>query len=153
MSKDELIKKLGLVPLVPEGGYVKEMHHGKVINGRSIYSTIYYLLTEDSVSRMHKLDSDEIWFFHEGMSVEIYLIYDEHDEIRYLGKDIDKGEELQIVVPAGTYMGARMKDKGEYSLISTCMAPAYCDEGFVLGTYEELTGRSTHPELLKILAK
>ena len=151
MTKDGLIRKLGLVSLVPEGGYVKEMHHGKVINGRSIYSTIYYMLTEDCVSRMHRLDSDEIWFFHDGISVEIYLIYDDHDEIRYLGKDLDKGEELQIVVPAGVYMGARLKDKGEYSLLSTCMAPAYRDEGFVLGAYEELIDRSAHPELLRIL--
>ena len=151
MTKDEVIRKFDMVPLVPEGGYVKELYRGKSVNGRPIYGTIYYMLVPGCVSHMHKLDADEIWFFHDGNSVELYLIYDDHDEIRYLGKDLDSNEELQIRVPAGAYMGARMKDEGEYSLVSTCMAPAYTQKGFVLGTYEELINRSTHPELLKIL--
>ncbi len=151
MTKDEVIEKLGMVPLLPEGGYVRELHKGKMVNGRPAYSSIYYLLTPDTVSRMHKLEDDELWFYHDGQTVELYLIYDDHDELRYLGKDLEKNEELQIRVPGGVYMGAHMKDDGEYSLVSTVMTPGYIDEEFVLGTYDELKDRSSRPELLKIL--
>ena len=151
MNKDELIAKLGMVPLLPEGGYVRELYRGKEINGRFAYSSIYYLLTPDTVSRMHKLEEDELWFYHDGKTVELYLIYDDHDEIRYLGRDIENNEEPQIRVPAGTYMGARMKEEGEYSLVSTAMTPGYIDEEFVLGTYEELKDRSRNLKLLKML--
>ena len=153
MTKDEVINKLGLIPLLPEGGYVKELYKGEKINGRPIYSSIYYLLTPDTISRMHKLQDDELWFYHDGSAVELYLIYDDHDEIRYLGKDLENSEEPQIRVPSGVYMGARMKDDGEYSLLSTSMAPGYCDEGFALGTYEELKDLSDHKELLKVLTQ
>ena len=151
MTKDEVIARLGMVPLLPEGGYVKELYHGKKINDRPMYSSIYYLLTPDTISHMHKLEDDELWFYHDGKAVELYLIYDDHDEIRYLGKDLEKNEEPQIRVPGGVYMGARMKDEGEYSLVSTTMTPGYSDEEFVLGTYEELKDRSKHLQLLKDL--
>ena len=151
MTKEDVIIKLDLVPLVPEGGYVKVLYHGKEENGRAIYGSIYYLLTPDTVSHMHKLDADELWFYHDGSAVILYLIYDDHDEIRYLGKDLDNDEEPQIMIPAGEYVGACMKDDAEYSLVSTSMAPAYVNEGFILGNYDELKDKSTHPELLKIL--
>ena len=151
MTKEEVIRKLELVPLVKEGGDVKELFKGKKINGRPAYSSIYYLLTSDTVSRMHRLEDDELWFYHDGKTVELYLIYDNHDEIRYLGRDLENNEEPQIKVPAGTYMGAHMKEKGEYSLVSTAMTPGYIDEEFVLGTYEELKDRSRNLKLLKML--
>ena len=153
MTKDDVINKLGLTPLLPEGGYVKELYKGKEENGRPIYGSIYYLLTPDTVSRMHKLEDDELWFYHDGTAIEMYLIYDDHDEIRYLGKDLNKNEEPQIRVPSGVYMGAHMKQDGEYSLVSTSMSPAYRDEEFNLGSYEELKDRSDHPELLELLTR
>ena len=153
MTKKEIIEKLGLTPLLPEGGYVKELHRGKVINGRQSYGTIYYLLDPDTFSCMHKLENDEIWYYHDGPALELYLIYEDRDEIRYLGKDILSGEEPQIRIPGGVYMGARMKEKGEYTLVSTSMVPAYSDNEFTLGTYEELKDRSTHQELLKELTR
>ena len=151
MTKQEVIDKLGLTPLLPEGGYVRELHFGEKIDGRPAYGSIYYLLTPDTISRMHKLERDELWFYHDGSALELYLIDEAHDEIRYLGKDLDKGEEPQICVKAGTYMGARMKDHGEYTLVSTTMTPAYSEEEFTRGSYKELKDRSSHPELLKIL--
>ena len=153
MTKDEVIKELKMVPLIPEGGYITDMYRGERINGRESYGTIYYLLTPDTFSAMHKLEDDEIWYYHDGPSLEMYLIYEDHDEVRFLGKDITNNEEPQIRVPAGVYMGAHMKNEGEYTLVSTSMTPAYIDEEFVLGTYDDLLGRSSHPELLKLLTK
>ena len=109
MNKEEIINQLNLVPLTSEGGYVKELYRGE----NDSYGTIYYLLFEEDFSCMHSLQHDEIWYYHDGSSLEMLLIHEDHDEIRYLGKDILNGEEPQIRVPAGTFMGARQKEKGD----------------------------------------
>ena len=105
MNKEEIIEKLGLVPLSNEGGYVKELYRGE----SGSYGTIYYLLGEDDFSCMHSLKHDEIWYYHDGPALEMLLVYEDHDEIRYLGKNIVHDEEPQIRVPAGAFMGARQK--------------------------------------------
>ena len=153
LSLDELVKKFDFVPLVPEGGYVKEMHTGEVVNGRASYSTILYLMTPESYSNMHKLEDDEVWFYHDGPSVEMLLIYNDHSEIRVLGKDYEHGECPQILVPAGVWQGAHMKHPGEYTLVSTSVVPAYDQKNFTLGSYDELKEKTTHLDLLKELTK
>ena len=151
MTKDEVIDKLGLEPLVGEGGFVKEMFRGEEINGRQSYGTIYYLLTQDSCSLMHKLDADEVWYYHDGPALEMLLIYEDHGEVRYLGKDLLKGEEPQILVPKGVWQGSHMAYEGEYTLVSTSMSPAYDKKGFILGIYKELKDKTQHKDLLRKL--
>ncbi len=149
MNKEEIINKLKLVPLEQEGGWVRELYRGE----NDSYGTIYYLLDEDSCSRMHSLKHDEIWYYHDGPALTMYLIHEDHDEIRCLGKDILNGEEPQIRVPAGTFMGAVQKEKGGCTLTSTSMTPAYDPSEFRLGSCEELESRSCHKDLLKKLCK
>ncbi len=149
MTKQEIIRKLDLVPLKEEGGYVKELYRGK----DDCYGTIYYLLTPDTFSRMHALKHDEIWYYHDGPALEMLLVYEDHDEIRYLGKDISNSEEPQIRVPAGTFMGAVQKEKGDYTLVSTSMTPAYDSDEFQSASYQDLKERCTHRDLLKKLTE
>ena len=52
--------------------------------------------------------------------------------MRYLGKDLQKGEEPQILVPKGVWQGAHMACAGEYTLVSTSMTPAYDEKGFTV---------------------
>lgn len=151
MTKDQVIKALGLKPLLNEGGFVNEYHRGPYVNGRQTYGTIYYLLTPNCCSTMHKLDADEVWFYHDGPALEMLLIYEDHEELRYLGNDILNGEEPQIVIPAGVWQGSHMKEDGEYTLVSTSMTPAYTLEGFEAGDYEKLKDRTENKELLKLL--
>lgn len=149
MKKSEIIEKLKLIPLENEGGYVKELYRGE----DNCYGTIYYLLGEDDFSAMHSLKHDEIWYYHDGPSLEMLLVYEDHDEIRYLGKDIANDEEPQIRVPANVYMGARQKEKGEYTLVSTSMAPAYDPDEFKIASYDDLKDRCQFKEVLSKLTK
>ncbi len=149
MKKSEIIEKLKLIPLENEGGYVKELYRGK----DNCYGTIYYLLGENDFSAMHSLKHDEIWYYHDGPSLEMLLVYEDHDEIRYLGKDIANDEEPQIRVPANVYMGARQKEKGEYTLVSTSMAPAYDPDEFKIASYDDLKDRCQFKEVLSKLTK
>ena len=151
MNKDEIIETLGMEPLRNEGGFVREVYRGEKKDGRESYSTIFYLLNDDSCSIMHKLDGDEVWYFHDGETLEMLLIYEDHDEVVRLGKDLLHGECLQIRVPRGVWQGAHLlKEKGQ-TLVSTSMIPAYDISGFQAGDYEELKNKTTHQELLSRL--
>ncbi len=151
MKKEEIIRELKMEPLVNEGGFVKEVYRGEVKDGRESYGTIYYLLTNDCCSVMHKLDADEIWYYHDGPALEMLLIGEDQDEVVLLGKDVLNGERPQIRVRKGIYQGAHMAHKGEYTLVSTSMSPAYDTKGFTIGTYEELKDKTKHQDLLKKL--
>jgi predicted cupin superfamily sugar epimerase len=56
---------------------------------------------------------------------------DGRDELIVLGPQVVEGQEVQHVVPAGTWMGARLRPGGEYGVWGNTMAP-----GFVLGNFE-----------------
>ena len=153
MTKEEVIEKLNLIPLIGEGGFVNELYRGEEINGRQIYGTIYYLLTPNCCSTMHMLDADEVWYYHDGPPLEMLLIYDDHYEIKYLGNDLDKGETPQVLVPKGVYQRSHMAYDGEYTLVSTSMSPAYQQTGFTPGSYEILKDRTDRLDLLEKLCQ
>lgn len=68
------IEKLQMEPHM-EGGYFKECLLGEdKISGsdRNLWSSIYFLLCKDEVSNLHRLESDEVWYFHDGAALTIY---------------------------------------------------------------------------------
>lgn len=79
-AAQEWIERLQLAPH-PEGGYYREVSYGNWItvnqNGdhRFSYTTIYFLLTSDSPSHLHRIQADEIWFHHAGDPIDIHCIY------------------------------------------------------------------------------
>ena len=60
-------------------------------------------------SALHRLPIDEVWFFQLGDPIELLLLHaDGSTSVERLGPDVLAGDELQVVVPAGTWMGARV---------------------------------------------
>ena len=138
------IAKLNLLPH-PEGGYYKETYRCKeVLNAerfegpRNISTAIYFLLEGTNKSHFHKIKSDELWFFHEGSALEILLLKETGLETILLGKNPDKGESLQAIVPAGCWFGARLKEEKDYALVSCTVAPGFDFRDFELANKEQL---------------
>ncbi len=77
INKDSnyFIKKLKMDAHV-EGGYFKEtfLSEDEDDHGKSLYSSIYFLLRTGEVSNFHRLKEDELWYFHAGESLTIYII-------------------------------------------------------------------------------
>lgn len=149
-----IMEKLGMVPLEGEGGMYRRNYEGAAgQDGRPVYSSIYYLLTPNSFSHMHRLSSDEIYHFYMGDSLEILLLYpDGQWELRRLGTKLSEGEVPQLLVPAGVWQGSKVAEGGSYSLVGTTMAPAYADEDYEHGSSEELCKQ--YPEAAeKIMAR
>ena len=137
------IEKLHMEPHV-EGGYFKEcLLSEDTIPGsqRNLWSSIYFLLCKDEVSNLHKLESDEVWYFHDGAALTIYMISpDGVLSAPKLGLDVEKGELPQIVVPKGYIFGAAMENEG-YSLVGCMVSPCFLYQEFCLVGRDELLQR------------
>ncbi len=143
ITADELISRLGLVPYPTEGGYYAETYRSdeRIERGslpdhydgdRALSTAIYYLLTADTTSRIHRLRSDEVFHFYLGDPVDmLQLRADGTGRLLTLGTDIDSGMLPQVLVPRGVWQGARLRPGGEFALLGTTVAP-----GFDLADYE-----------------
>lgn len=151
-----LIKKLQLQPH-PEGGYYKETYRTSeeitVKDGRirNIGTVIYYLLENKNVSHFHRLDSDEMWFFHQGNPLEIVTIKDGIFERYILGNDIEKGEIPQLLLPAQTWFAAGLKDEEGYALVSCSVHPGFVFHDFEMGKRTDLLAQ--FPNLTEVITK
>lgn len=158
----------------PEGGYFREMVHSvhKVDNEagsqRLAYTTIYFLLTPESPSHLHRLCSDETWCYHAGDPLQVHVVLkDALDEARIavppsttesspadatpyqvyrcvaVGPRVDQGELLQYTVPGGAIFGSSVNADGAagqqgYSLVSCIVSPGFDYTDFELFTQAQL---------------
>lgn len=135
---DEIISLLNLKPHSEEGGYFVETYRSQQHlpeggEGKRILATaIYYLLTPDTFSAMHRLKTDEIFHFYLGDPVEmLQLLPDGSGRVITLGPDILNGMRPQVIVMKGVWQGARLLPGGRFALLGTTMSP-----GFELADYE-----------------
>jgi len=123
-----LQRLLDLEPLRPEGGFFRETYRSP----RS--SAIYYLLTPEAASRLHRLPHDEIWHFYLGDPVEmLHLRSDGTGERLTLGTALESGQRPQVLAPAGVWQGARLAAGGRWALMGTTMAPGFDGSGYEHG--------------------
>lgn len=144
---EQLQKQLGLAPH-PEGGFYRETYRSaRAItladhnsSPRSLATAIYYLLTADTFSELHRLPYDELFHFYLGDRVELLCLYQGGaSALIILGTDVVGGEQLQVVVPAGTMFGCRLAAGGEYALMGTTVAPGFDFVDYERGERRELT--------------
>lgn len=116
-------------------------------DGKPLCSAIVALVTSDpsTFSDMHRLPTDEIWHFYLGDPIELLLLHpDGRDELIVLGPEVLEGQEVQHVVPARTWMGARLRPGGEYGVWGNTMAPGFVLSDFEGASAEDLVARWPH---------
>jgi len=156
MNAKEIIEKLELIEH-PEGGYYKETYRSSqrietdFKETRNICTAIYFLLENDNRSVFHRLQSDELWFFHLGEPLEILLIIDGKVNIIALGNRPDRGEVLQAMIPANTWFASGVKDANGYSLVSCTVAPGFDFADFELAKKNDLI--KEYPDLKETIQK
>ena len=133
MTAKDLIELLDLKPLPQEGGYYRETYRSAVPgpDGKSAGTAIYYLLTPDTCSALHRLPTDEVYHFYLGDPVELLLFGPQGGQVVLLGTDLRAGQRPQFVVPAGTWQGSCLVRGGAFALMGTTMSP-----GFEFSDYE-----------------
>ncbi len=153
----ELIKLLDMRPH-PEGGHYAEVfrsaHRVRVLDRnveRAALTTIYFLLTAGEFSRWHRVDSDEIWHYHEGDAIELLLFDDQGVRRMPLGP-VERATRSTIVVPAGTWQAARTT--GAYTLVGCTVGPGFEFADFsLLADAPDAASRlrARHPDLADLI--
>jgi len=103
LTADAVIARLGLRPHPEEGGFFAETYRAaerleasglppRYGGPRAVSTAIYYLLTPETVSALHRLASDEVFHFYLGDPVEmLHLLPDRSHRVLTLGQDLTAG--------------------------------------------------------------
>ena len=164
MTAEQIIQLLRLERHPEEGGYFRETYRSRgaidvsqlppayraAAPTRSLGTAIYYLITPQSFSALHRLPGDEIFHHYLGDAVEMLMLHDGgHGEIVRIGSDLAAGESPQVVVPGGTWQGSRLARLGGgggggaaasvgFALLGCTMAPGFDYADYAHGRRDDL---------------
>lgn len=152
MNVEQLIDRLGLVPLEVEGGLYRqtwvadeslapEALPERYARSKPLSTLIYYLLTDDpdSFSALHRLPTDEVYHFYLGDAVELLHLHPGGASERIiLGHDVLGGQRVQHVAPRDVWQGSRLVAGGRFALMGTTMAPGFTEEDYEGGDRDRM---------------
>ena len=166
LSAEKIIELFDMKILPGEGGYYSETYRSihnlspsslpdDYDTERSLSTAIYYMLTPDTKSLLHRLPTEEIYHFYLGDPVLMLMLHpDGSSETVVLGKDIFHGESVQHTVPKGVWQGSFLLPGGKFALMGTTMAPGFDFADSEIGVREELINLySSQKELITKLTK
>ncbi|SDY93585.1 hypothetical protein SAMN05444004_104154 [Jannaschia faecimaris] len=131
MTSDEIIARLELAPH-PEGGFFRQTFQSDALDGmRPAGTAILFLLQDGPGSHWHRVDADELWFWHAGapLILSIAATDDGPATDHLLGPDMD-AHSFQGLVPRDHWQAARTT--GDWTLVSCTVSPGFQFGGFTL---------------------
>lgn len=146
------IEKLQLNPH-PEGGYFRQTYRADMViaqdalpvgfaGARAASTAIYFLLEGENFSAFHRLRSDEVWHFYVGAPLIVHGISREGSYSSFLlGQDLDAGQVLQAVVPAGCWFASHLAARKSFAVVGCTVAPGFDFEDFEMGKRGELVSK------------
>lgn len=153
MTAEQVIELMGLTPLEMEGGYFRETYRSRwmipgehlpegMLGQRSIGTAIYYLITPESYSTLHRLPGSEIFHFYLGDPVVMLQLHPDGSTAKLtLGQDIAAGQHPQAVVRGGVWQGLRLAEGDKWALLGTTMSPGFDYADYETGVREELAAQ------------
>ena len=153
-TAQEIIAALDLKPHPIEGGFFRETYRspGMISGdslpggyvpcaGRSMGTAIYYLLTAETFSEMHRVPTEEVFHFYLGGPVRMLQLFPGGSAREVvIGPDIASGQQPQLVVPAGIWQGSRLEPGFDFVLLGATMAPGFDYADYEQGRRDELIG-------------
>ncbi len=146
----------------PEGGFYKSSFYSSenisstdlknsFEGERSLWTSIYFLLRNGEISSFHRLKSDEMWYYHAGSPLTIYMINPEGKlTTKQLGLNIENGETPQFLVPKNYIFGSSMNSPG-YSLVGCMLSPGFDFKDFEM--FERNVLLTKYPEHKDIIVR
>jgi predicted cupin superfamily sugar epimerase len=166
LTVEEVISLLRLQPHPVEGGYFVETYRSadelaaaalppRYPRARACSTAIYYLLTPESFSAMHRLRTDEVFHFYMGDAVEmLQLSPDGAGQVVRLGTNLAAGERPQLVVPRGWWQGSRLIPGGRFALLGATVAPGFDYSDYETGRRDPLSqAYPQHRERIALLTR
>jgi predicted cupin superfamily sugar epimerase len=141
----------------PEGGYytrtycAEQVFSGDAANdpfpaGRPWSTAILYLMEAGDFAAFHRIKSDEIWHFHEGGGVELYLLRKsgQLDVIRMGPED-----QQQVTIPAHHWFAAAPIENAGFTLVGCTVCPGFMFQDHEMAIAAELrTQFPNHAEFI-----
>jgi len=136
----------------PEGGHYlstyrsQELLHEeclpiRFVGERPFSTAILFLLEGGDFSAFHRLKSDELWHFHSGSAMNIYVIApDGGFELITIGRRFDLGEVFQATVKAGHWFASSPVNEEGYSLAGCTVSPGFDFQDLEMGDADLLSG-------------
>jgi predicted cupin superfamily sugar epimerase len=166
VTAEEVIARLGLEPLEGEGGYFAETYRtdwkltpehlpDDYPASRSAATAIYFLVTPEQFSALHRLRGDELWHFYLGDPVELVTISPDGNvtTIR-MGPNVLGGDRVQALAPGGHWLGCSLAPGGSWALLGTTMTPGFHPDDFEPGDRAQLVAAVPHArELIERLTR
>jgi predicted cupin superfamily sugar epimerase len=154
------IQHLGLTPH-PEGGYFKEVYRNENLisdvelsrtysGKRNLATSIYFMLESGQVSKLHRLQSDEIWYFHHGAPIKVH-VFDDQYSTYILGTNYQLNQLLQLIIPAGAIFGAEVIGTKTFSILGCMVSPGFHFDDFELISFQEM--KTLFPTYKSIIEK
>ncbi len=149
LSVEAIIELLDLEPQDQEGGYFRQTWRSAsrtpndipgsagAAGGHAAGTAIYFLITRDQFSAMHRLKADEIWLHHLGDPLEMLMLHpDGGGGLACIGPDLSQDQCPQHLCPANSWQGTHIapgQDQFGYTLGSCIMVPGFEWSDFELG--------------------
>src|SRR5438876_5090179 len=119
----EIIDALGLQPHPIEGGFFRETYRSDGVipaaalpggyrwgTDRSFGTAIYYLLTAETFSELHRLPTEEVFHRYLGVPMRmLQLLPAGQSREVIIGTDTLAGQQTHVVVPPGDWQGSRLE--------------------------------------------
>lgn len=149
ITAKELIERYNL-KAHPEGGHYLQTYYstetipagalpGRFGGDRCFSTAIYFLLAGKQFSAFHRIKSDELWHFYNGVGLHIYVLHpDGKGEVLKLGADLANGYSFQQVVPAGCWFASRPVKEDGFSFVGCTVAPGFDFVDFEMAKKDEL---------------
>ena len=150
ITAERIIKLYNMKLLPGEGGYYSETYrsneliektalHERYDTDKAHSTAIFYLLTPETQSYMHRVKTDEIYHFYLGDPVQMVQLFpDGTTKVLFLGPDLQVGQFVQVVVPAGVWQGSFLLEGGSFALMGTTVAPGFDFSDHELGERQTL---------------
>jgi predicted cupin superfamily sugar epimerase len=144
----------------PEGGFYREVFRSAEDVNRALSNqikqactSIYYLLEGADYSGFHRIQSDEIWYFHKGSPLHIHAIDQRGNYMIHELSDTETGR-LSIVIPAGQWFAAEIPMATGFVLVSCAVAPAFDFNEFEMAERQALAARyPRHTDVISRLCR
>jgi predicted cupin superfamily sugar epimerase len=146
-----LIARFHMVPIPREGGWFCETWRSPITlpagslpgyqvdkpAGTAILA-LFCADRADGFSALHRLATTEVWHFCGGDPFRLLLVPAAGEVADVvLGPNMTAGDEVQIAVPPGTWMGGQVAPQGRFSLLGCTMAPGFTPEDYEAGRLED----------------
>ena len=97
---------------------------GPYESGRPYASGLYFLVTPDAQTVMHRIRADQLYHHYLGDPLEVLLLYPNGDgAVVTVGSDLASGMRPQLLIPGGTFHTSRLAPEASYALLASTEWP------------------------------